>query len=153
MDIKEENAFEFGKMFQSRCDYFRNIEFSCIPEGNFEYPEAAHRLLSDMETCYGAKAYYATICLATSSIEIFLEQTEKVEGQNFYQLLENAQLLEEANDLRKLRNDIMHGKENNLIQYGAFDPDGYLEKELELICKKAFILVHSLPHRLLTKNA
>lgn len=153
MDIKDKNALELGRMYQSRREHFRNIEFSCLPKGHFEYPDAAHRILSDMEACYSAKAYYAALCLAASSIDIFLEQTEKVRGRNFYERLDNAELFEEVDELRILRNDIMHGNENPLVQYGAFDPDRKLEKELEIICQKAFVLMHSLPHRLLIKNA
>lgn len=153
MSTEVENYKRFGEMFSKRKQLFRLVELSCIPKGLFEYPDAAHRILADMEKCYCAKAYYAAICLATSSIEIFLEQTEKVKGRNFKQLLENSGLLEEVDEFRTLRNDIMHGNENDLIQYDAFDPDGKLELELEILCLKVFKLVHSLPHRLLQGNA
>ena len=136
---------EFGRDFWKRFNYFRQIEVNEVMVGPFDYSAEAFALLRDAELCYAAKAYFASVVMAHSIIEIHLRKVEGLEERTASTLFKKAGINEEVDWLRKLRNDIAHGNENPEITYGI---DSNLEITWEAYCIRAFQFMHELPVRL-----
>lgn len=142
---ESEQLEKFGKEFWKRFQNFRSIEVKEIMEGPFEYSSEAFALLRDAELCYAAKAYFASIVMAHSIIEIHLRKIGGFKDRTASELFRKAGIGEDVEWLRKLRNDIAHGNENLEITYGV---DHDLEQVWEGYCIKAFKFMHELPIRL-----
>lgn len=144
--MSESAGFEkFASNFWARFDRFRQIEVQELVEGPFEYSSEAFALLRDAELCYAAKAYFASIVMAHSIIEIHLRKIEGLQERTASALFRRAGIDEEVEWLRKLRNDIAHGNQNPEVTYGI---DENLEQVWENYCLKAFQFMHELPIRL-----
>lgn len=133
---------EVGHEFIERFRAFRQIEMQQIGFEPFAYSPEAFALLRDAELCYAARAYFASILMACSIIEIHLRKVVGLKESNAAALFRKAGINEETDWLRKLRNDIAHGNTNGQITY---DID---ELIWEQYCVRAFTLMHELPVRL-----
>lgn len=148
MNFSPEQAQKFANDFWRRFENFRRIELEQIV-GPFRYSDEAFALLRDAELCYAAKAYFASIVMAHSIIEIHLKKVEGLTG-TAHELFKKAGIIDEVDWLRKLRNDIVHGNSSSQVTY---DVDEELATVWERYCLKAFEFMHALPVRLHKANA
>jgi len=143
---RDASRLRFANKFFGRFNLVRSIEYHEIKDNPFQYSNESFRLLGDLENCYAAKAYYSTILIAHSLIEIHLRKIEKLKGTS-EKLLQQANLKEDVDWLRLIRNDIAHGNNNDEIVY---QPEHHpeLAQKWEDYCLKAIKLVHEIPVRL-----
>ena len=127
--------------FNSRFHEFRAIEASVvIGKSNCNSSGKAFSLLYDMELCYSAKAYYACLIIACTAIESILSH-ELGEKDNLKIKIEKSGYKNEADWLRLLRNEIVHGKGKQIIHNMVH---GEIEEELKKQCRNAFKIVHTM---------
>jgi hypothetical protein len=143
MSPSPEQSQKFANEFWMRFEHFRRIEVEQIV-GPFRYSHEAFALLRDAELCYAAKAYFASIVMAHSIIEIHLKKAEGLTG-TASELFKKAGITEEVDWLRKLRNDIIHGNSSSQVTYGINED---LATVWEQYCLRAFEFMHALPIRL-----
>lgn len=140
---------DIGRKFLERFNSFRNIEMQQIGSNPFAYSAEAFALLRDAELCYAIKAYFASILIAHSIIEIHLRKVAKMKG-TAAEIFKKAGITEEVEWLRILRNDIAHGNTNAEITY-LIDEEN--EPIWEQYCIRAFTIMHELPVRLYRANS
>jgi hypothetical protein len=145
MNTEDEGHLKFAREYWRRFWEFRAIEGKNIPDGHFDSGEAAFRLLSDLERCYAAKAYYACLMLSFAMMEIYLTRVEGYSG-SAATVIRDAGLMIEIDWLRKIRNDLTHGNPNDSFRYNA-SLDVEQRAKLEADCQRAFRILHALPKR------
>lgn len=135
-------CYETGRDFWVRLHQFRYLEGLCLEEANdATIADEAWALLGDLERAYSAKSYSACFCLACAMIEIHLRRIVRPKGNNLNNMLKSIGLLDELEWLVELRNAVMHGNPNPFISYFR-KPE--LESEVEQLCQKAFVALHSI---------
>lgn len=139
-----DQCLKTGIDYWTRFWRFRAIENRCLTEtGDPTVAEEAWKLLSDLESAYAARSYSACFCLACAMIEIHLRRVSGLKG-DLSRMLRKVELFSELQWLVKLRNDVMHGNPNPFIVYS---PHAEKRDELERLCEKAFMAVHTIADR------
>ena len=144
---KEDNEYcrKLGANFITRFDAFRAIEARCLESTkNPAIAPEAWVLLEDLELAYAARAYTACFCLACAMIEIHLRRLAKVKATKLKFMLKEVGLETELGWLGEMRNDIMHGNPSPFISPHRMQED---ERQLEELCTKAFIAIHTIAAR------
>lgn len=130
-----------GVDFWTRFEAFRGYEAYCLTlTGNPTIAAEAWELLHDLEHAYASRAYSACFGLACAMIEIHLRKELGLRGK-LAPMLKKVGLDEELGWLVTLRNDIMHGNPNQFVRYTR-TPE--LVEELEKLCEKAFLAIHTI---------
>lgn len=133
-------AESFYADYNQRVKDFRELEFEItFGQGNPKSSYKAFALLSDMETCYAARAYYACLVLALAAIEAYLKT--QFGDRNLYGNLEKSGYVHELDWLRKLRNAIVHEDDTESVKYL---PRPEEQQILDDYCKRAFKFVHTI---------
>lgn len=136
---------ELGANFIERFDAFRAIESQCLQTTkNPAIAPEAWVLLGDLELAYAARAYTACFCLACAMIEIHLRRIAKVKSKKLSFMLKEVGLHGELGWLAEVRNDIMHGNPSPFISPHRVEED---ERQLEELCTRAFVAIHTIAAR------
>ncbi|WP_079202882.1 hypothetical protein [Pseudomonas sp. CC6-YY-74] len=132
---------ELLKSFKDKFKEFRTIEASLV-FGRYKDDSCtkAFSLLRDMELSYAIGAYYACLVIACTSIEACLSHEFGDKG-TLGSKLEKAGYTTEANWLREVRNSIVHKNDSSIVQHHFSEEH---EQELKELCRKAFVLVHTI---------
>ena len=129
--------------FDQRFEEFRRIESEAISNTLRNGSDGSYKsfsLLSDMETCYAAKAYSACVVLACIAIESSFGK-EMGNKKNLKSMIKKSGYEEDLDWLRELRNKIVHNEECEFVNYQNVDKS---ETDMDSICKKAFKMVHTI---------
>lgn len=138
-------CYAVGKEYAVRLHQFRYLEGMCLEETDDPtIAEEAWALLGDLERAYSAKSYSACFCLACAMIEIHLRRIVKAKGNHLANMLKSIGLYDELRWLVDMRNAVMHGNPNPFISY-SLEPE--IEVEVEDLCQKAFIALHTIAGR------
>lgn len=132
---------EFLKDFKEKFNEFRTIEAGLVRGKHKENScTKAFSLLHDMELSYAVGAYYACLIIACTSIEACLSHEFGNDG-NLQSKLEQSGYSSEADWLRKIRNAIVHKNDDSIVKHHFSEEH---EKELQDLCRRAFVLVHKI---------
>ena len=129
-----------GYSYYRRLESFRNFEAEHFQSSSIVVKEA-WALLPDLERTYAIKAYFACLCVACAMIEIQIGKVTKLSG-TLSQLVRKLDLEDSVGWLLKIRNDLLHGNNNQKIKYELNDDEAI---ELDDMCRNAFVVVHRLP--------
>lgn len=140
-----EGCHEVGINFVTRFETFRVLEAKCLEATrNPTIAPEAWVLLEDLELAYAARSYSACFCLACAMIEIHLRRVVKVKARKLSSMVKEVGLETELAWLVDMRNSIMHGNPNPFISPHRMPDD---EEQLETLCTKAFIAIHTIAAR------
>ncbi|HEY9017661.1 hypothetical protein [Thiomicrospira sp.] len=122
---------------------FRDIELQVLEElGGCPPTQGSWKsfnMLHEIETCYSVGAYVASFILTLAAIEASFNASYQKKKGNLKGLIEKSGYGIELDELRQIRNDIIHDQDIGKIA-SCFDES--MKLDMKENCQKAFRLMH-----------